>query len=134
MRSIPLFLLLLSAWLFDQISNRPDSQGVLQVAVYDSPPFGLQYPDGTCGGLMVELWEGLASDLNYEKVPVLKYLNNSRDHYQRLAISPWLLLKINRGMALPDNSLAREPIDQLLLEKIANPKWQKAVYRYLGKD
>ncbi|MCI4647887.1 transporter substrate-binding domain-containing protein [Phaeodactylibacter sp.] len=73
-------------------------------------------------------------DAVVSNVPVLKYLNNSRDYYQRLAISPRLLLKNNMGIALPDDSSVREPIDQLLLEKIAEPKWQKAVYRYLGED
>ncbi len=44
------------------------SNSSLKVAVYDSPPFGLQYEDGTYGGLMVELWEEIASeiDIQYE--------------------------------------------------------------------
>ncbi|MBV6652800.1 MAG: transporter substrate-binding domain-containing protein [Mameliella sp.] len=73
-------------------------------------------------------------DAVVSNIPVLKYFNNNREYYQQLAISPRLLLKNNMGIALPDDSPLREPIDQLLLEKIAEPKWQKAVYRYLGED
>ncbi|MEN0005929.1 MAG: transporter substrate-binding domain-containing protein [Bacteroidota bacterium] len=72
-------------------------------------------------------------DCVVSNAPVLKYLNNTA-YYKKLSIAPELLLKNNMGIALPDDSPLREPIDQILLEKIAEPRWQKAVYRYLGED
>lgn len=72
-------------------------------------------------------------DCVVSNVPVLKYLNNTK-FYKELAISPSLLLKNNMGIALQEESPLREAIDQVLLQKIAEPKWQKAVYKYLGDE
>lgn len=66
-------------------------------------------------------------------VPVLKYYNHSTDYAQRLAISPDYLLKNNMGIAVQDQSPYLELIDRVLLQKIAEPRWQKAVYKYLGE-
>lgn len=38
----------------------------LQVGVYNSPPFGLVKHNGEVGGLMVELWEDIAEDLDVD--------------------------------------------------------------------
>lgn len=71
-------------------------------------------------------------DCVVSNVPVLQYLNNT-SYYNKLAISENWLLKNNMGIALQDESPLREEIDQILLAKIAEPRWQKAVYKYLGK-
>jgi len=73
-------------------------------------------------------------DAVVNNVPVLKYYNNHPPYYQKLAISQRLLLKNNMGIALPSESPLREPIDCVLLKKISEPKWQQAVYKYLGDD
>ncbi len=72
-------------------------------------------------------------DCVVSNVPVLLYLNNSK-YPQRLAIAPKLLLKNNMGIALANDSPLREEIDQVLLRKISEPKWQNAVYSYLGEE
>lgn len=36
----------------------------LEVSVYNSPPFGMKRESGAFGGLMVELWESIAKELN----------------------------------------------------------------------
>lgn len=63
-------LLLLSCFLHaqDSIYINQALGKRLQVAVYDSPPFGMEYSDGSHGGLMVEIWEEIAKDLgiNYD--------------------------------------------------------------------
>ncbi len=71
-------------------------------------------------------------DCIVSNVPFLQYFNNSA-YYQQLAISSKWLLKNNMGIALQEDSPLREAIDQVLLQKIAEPRWQKAVYRYLGE-
>jgi len=78
----------------------------------------------------------LAGELDavVNNVPVLKYYNNHPPYFQKLAISQRLLLKNNMGIALPNDSPLREPIDCVLLQKISEPKWQRAVYRYLGDE
>ncbi|MEM6722986.1 MAG: transporter substrate-binding domain-containing protein [Bacteroidota bacterium] len=57
------FLILLGTCLSaDAQSDRP----VLKVAVYDSAPFGFLNPDQSYGGLMVEIWEEIANEMNWE--------------------------------------------------------------------
>ena len=70
-------------------------------------------------------------DVVVSNVPVLKYLNN-RVYKDQLIVSPHYLLKNNMGFALQDNSPLLESIDRILLKKIAEPKWQKITYKYLG--
>jgi len=70
-------------------------------------------------------------DCVVSNVPVLQYLNNSSFHRELLISSEWLL-KNNMGMALSEDSSLREEIDRVLLQKITEPQWQEAVYRYLG--
>ena len=72
-------------------------------------------------------------DAVVSNVPVLKYLNRSRQYYGKMAISSRLLLKNNMGIALQEESPLKEEVDRILLQKIAEPKWQKAVYNYLGE-
>ena len=72
-------------------------------------------------------------DVVVSNVPVLQYLNNST-YYQQIQISPTWLLKNNMGMALQEDSPLKESIDRVLLQTIAEPEWQKAVYKYLGRE
>jgi ABC-type amino acid transport substrate-binding protein len=72
------------------------------------------------------------ADAVVSNVPVLKYHNRS-DFNGKLQISTSYLLRNNMGIALQDNSPWREKIDILLLQKITEPKWQDAVYRYIGE-
>ena len=64
-----LFLIVISisfwAVLRGQNPQYSDNQ-ILKVAVYDSPPFGYQNPNGTIDGLMVEIWEEIAAVQNYQ--------------------------------------------------------------------
>lgn len=64
-------------------------------------------------------------------VPVLKYHNKS-SFQGKLLVSDNYLLRNNMGMALPPGSPLKEPINRILLEKISEPKWQNAVYKYIG--
>lgn len=73
-------------------------------------------------------------DCIVSNVPVLKYHNNRKAYAGKLAISSKLLLKNNMGIALADDSPLREAIDQILLTKIAEPKWQGELYKYLGEE
>ncbi|MEM6721448.1 MAG: transporter substrate-binding domain-containing protein [Bacteroidota bacterium] len=72
------------------------------------------------------------ADAIVSNVPVLKYHNRS-DFNEKLRISTNYLVRNNMGMALQDQSPWREQIDILLLQKITEPKWQDAVYRYIGE-
>ncbi|MEM1359994.1 MAG: hypothetical protein AAGF89_17435, partial [Bacteroidota bacterium] len=65
-------------------------------------------------------------------VPVLKYHNKAAFH-EKLLISDNFLLRNNMGIALPPGSPLKEPIKRILLEKITEPKWQYAVYKYIGE-
>jgi ABC-type amino acid transport substrate-binding protein len=70
-------------------------------------------------------------DAVVSNVPVVQYLNNTVYKHQ-INIAPQYLLKNNMGIALAPGSDLREPINQVLLALIAEPKWQAAVNRYLG--
>lgn len=76
----------------------------------------------------------LAGELDavVSNVPVLKYLNHSK-YYDELSISSDYLLKNNMGIAAQENSLLLEDMNRVLLQKISEPQWQKAVYRYFGE-
>lgn len=42
------------------------TEQALRVAIYDAAPFGYQNPDGTYDGLMVDLWESIARELEWD--------------------------------------------------------------------
>lgn len=65
-------------------------------------------------------------------VPVLKY-HNRVNYNDELMLSEHYLLRNNMGIALQEDSALREQIDLILLQKITEPKWQQAVYRYIGE-
>ncbi len=71
-------------------------------------------------------------DCVVSNVPVAKYLNNST-YKRKLSISRKYLLHNNMAIALSPESKLREPINQILLRLIAEPKWQTALNRYLGE-
>jgi ABC-type amino acid transport substrate-binding protein len=70
------------------------------------------------------------SDAIVSNVPVLKY-RNKMYHKGQLLISENLLLRNNMGFAFHENNQLREQVNLILLEKIAEPKWQMAVHKYL---
>lgn len=68
MLRIFLFLVLLATQVFAQ-------KDTLQIAVYNSPPFGMQTKSGKVGGLMVELWEDIADELDVKYTYTLTNMN-----------------------------------------------------------
>lgn len=71
------------------------------------------------------------ADAVVSNIPVLKH-HNKINYPGRLVISEHYLLRNNMGIALQENSPLKEDIDRILLDKIAEPKWQQAVYKYIG--
>lgn len=71
-------------------------------------------------------------DCIVSNVPFLQFFNNTK-YYGKLAISSSWLLKNNMGIALQTDSPLKETINQTLLQKISEPRWQDAVYSYLGE-
>lgn len=71
------------------------------------------------------------ADAIVSNVPVLKY-HNKTNFGGKLIISNKYLLRNNMGIALKDEMPLKEKIDRILLQKIAEPKWQQAVYKYIG--
>ena len=72
------------------------------------------------------------ADAVVSNVPVLKF-HNKADFQNKLHISNNWLLRNNMGIAVQDDSPLLEKIDLTLLKKITEPKWQAAVYRYIGE-
>lgn len=70
-------------------------------------------------------------DAVVSNVPVLKY-HNKTNFRNELIISDRFLVRNNMGMALQEDSSLKERIDEILLQKISEPKWQSAVYKYIG--
>ena len=73
------------------------------------------------------------ADCVVSNVPFLMFYNNSTYRGQLSIASQWLL-KNNMGIALQEESPIKEAIDRVLLQKIAEPKWQQAVYKYFGSQ
>ena len=73
------------------------------------------------------------ADCVVSNVPFLMFYNNSTFKGQLSIATQWLL-KNNMGIALQDESPIKEDIDRILLQKIAEPKWQQAVYKYFGSQ
>lgn len=70
-------------------------------------------------------------DAVVSNVPVLKY-HNKTNFRDELLISDNFLMRNNMGIALQEESKLKELIDMVLLQKISEPKWQSAVYKYIG--
>ncbi len=45
--------------------GQSNPRDTLKVAIYDAPPFGYGAKDGSFGGLMVEIWEAVADELDW---------------------------------------------------------------------
>ena len=74
--------------------------------------------------------EGNLDSFVYDR-PLLRYLIN-RDFKGVLDVLPDTLVKQDYGIALPEGSLLREPINRILLKKIDEPAWQDLLHKYLG--
>ena len=71
------------------------------------------------------------ADAIVSNIPVLKY-HNKMNFGGKLIITDNYLMRNNMGIALRDEMYLKEKIDLILLEKIAESKWQQAVYKYIG--
>lgn len=73
-------------------------------------------------------------DCVVSNVLVIQYLNkHDKRYFNQLAIASNWLLRNNMGIALPEESSLKEPIDRVLLQLISENKWQQALYEYLGE-
>lgn len=63
---------------------------------------------------------------------ILRYVANTQLQ-GKIRVLPETFEKQYYGIALPENSALREPINRVLLEKITEPQWQNVLYRYLGR-
>lgn len=75
--------------------------------------------------------EGKVDAFVYD-APLLKYLVSQKMKDQ-LEVLPRTFARQDYGIALPPNSPLREPINTVLLRKIAEPIWADIQFRYLGE-
>ena len=75
--------------------------------------------------------EDMTDALVYD-APLLRYLVN-QDFRREVQVLPGTFQRQDYGIALPAGSVLREPINQILLQKIREPAWQNVLYRYLGE-
>ena len=64
--------------------------------------------------------------------PILRYLINKEFH-GKLQVLPRTFVRQDYGIALPQGSSLREPINRILLKTIGDPKWREVRQRYLGQ-
>jgi len=64
--------------------------------------------------------------------PLLQYIIN-KEYKGEIEMIPNTFLRQDYGIALPQGSLFREPINRLLLKNIHEEQWQDLLYKYLGK-
>jgi ABC-type amino acid transport substrate-binding protein len=65
--------------------------------------------------------------------PILRYRVNT-EFKDALQVIPVSFSRQDYGIALPANSLLRETVNQLMLQKIRKAEWSDVLYRYFGKD
>jgi len=63
--------------------------------------------------------------------PLLQYFAN-KDYRGKIEVLPKIFSRQDYGIALPQGSAIREPINRLLLKRIHEPEWQDLLYKYLG--
>ena len=63
--------------------------------------------------------------------PLLQYFAN-KDYKGKIEVLPKIFSRQDYGIALPQGSAIREPINRLLLKRIHEPQWQDLLYKYLG--
>jgi ABC-type amino acid transport substrate-binding protein len=81
-----------------------------------------------------EALERLASgdaDAVLYDAPILRYLTRTR-YGDQLRVLPQELQRQDYGIALPQGSPLREPINRVLLEIVRSADWQPSLERYLG--
>jgi ABC-type amino acid transport substrate-binding protein len=65
--------------------------------------------------------------------PILRFLI-ARDHEESLRVLPRVLQRQDYGIALPQPSPLREPINRALLDITRGEAWQTVLERYIGSD
>lgn len=75
---------------------------------------------------------GRSADALVYDAPILRYLVNS-DHAGVLDVLPQTFERQDYGIAFPQASPLREPVNRILLKKIRDPEWQDLLFRYLGR-
>lgn len=63
--------------------------------------------------------------------PLLKYFIN-REYKGKIEVLPNTFLRQDYGIALPQGSEIREPINRILLRRIHQDEWQDLLYKHLG--
>ena len=89
----------------------------------------VRYFDSVVGGLDA-LKEGKIDAMVYDK-PLLQYLVK-QNFEETLEIDDSLFESQNYGIAFPENSALREPVNRAMLEIIQQEKWQTIMKKYLG--
>jgi ABC-type amino acid transport substrate-binding protein len=74
--------------------------------------------------------DGAINALVYD-APLLQYFAN-KDYKGKIEVLPKIFSRQDYGIALPQGSAIREPINRLLLKRIHEPQWQDLLYKYLG--
>jgi ABC-type amino acid transport substrate-binding protein len=64
--------------------------------------------------------------------PILKFIA-THEMGGRLRVLPRTFERQDYGIALPQGSALREPLNVLLLEKISQPWWREVQRKYLGE-
>lgn len=64
--------------------------------------------------------------------PVMRYLDTQRE-FANVDVLPGTITNESYGIALPSNSIHREAINRLVLEKTTADEWRDVLYRYLGQ-
>jgi len=75
--------------------------------------------------------EGGAINALVYDAPLLQYFAN-KDYKGKIEVLPKIFSRQDYGIALPQGSAIREPINRLLLKRIHAPEWQDLLYKYLG--
>lgn len=81
---------------------------------------------------MTQLHDGEIDAVVYD-APILRHLCLTRFPGE-LEVIPATFEKQDYAIALSSNSPLREPLNQVLLEHLIDPKWQEVVHRYLGSQ
>jgi polar amino acid transport system substrate-binding protein len=64
--------------------------------------------------------------------PTLRYVARSEPYAGKITVLPQTFQTESYGIAFPDGSPWRKPVDRALLHRLASPEWRDLVYRYLG--
>ena len=103
----------------------------LMVGTMVAPPFAMKTADGSWEGLSIELVKMIAQDLGAEYELVLKYLVRT-EFPGRVHVLPEIFDHYSVGMAMPQGSPLREPVNRALLKIIDTDDWLRLKERYIG--